>query len=251
MKTLLETKDDFFYINGGIFRELLRKNVFDWLTDVEQALTLDVAYYDGRSGGKPISPLYDRIINNNGEYFQTSGDFPLLTVLDNAFMLTTDTPPLSVLADTVIATYKQKWDKLYDTMVLSQYDALINKRITELRTPDLHVDEEGDKSISVSTSNEGTANEGVFGFNSATAVPSGESADMNVSTTTADAAGNITHYNRHTTGNDTTTAEGIEAEAIQDIIQKEINLLSQNRFLEIVFRDLDSVMVCPFYHLAS
>lgn len=191
---------------------------------------------------------------------------------------------ISVLALTIYKIYSRKWNKLYDTFDLqynpiSNYD--MNERMTNDRTitqyghvitreDDLTHAKSGDDTIEYDSSNERTddlteVQEGeVQGFNSDDYVPSNKDTSTNTGTQTVAKTGtDTTTYNTSETdtGTQTNTESGSDTETRNYLLTRSGNIgvtttqqmIEQERkawefnFVQMVYRDIDTILTIPYY----
>lgn len=250
---LRDTITDLF-LDGGIFKALQPKANMEWLT-ASNSLTYDLDYYS-RSGEKLISPTYKMLLA-----FEEEGKIE-------------DT--LSRLADIILARYTDKWNKVYNSYVKSDYDPLTNTKTTrnrtqkddfnETKTEDTTRDDTSTSNTSTtntedtSINNEGSQDNSVFGFNSSTAVDSdkvinenNQSVDSSVTgssenTSTlkrTDALEGSRDYNKDT--KEDIIVEGLTDESsYQKLLADELEL-RKYIFIKQVYQDIDEVLVLGIY----
>lgn len=169
----------------------------DYIGDSTNAQKLDLMYRDLYSGDKEISPYVERTYSNNEEDIEDTN---------------------LAIAETIKIFFKDKWDKLYNSIVNASYDALSNYDITEVETPDL--------------TTENTTQDNVYGFDSSS--EDGEPKDKKT-------------YVSEYTGTNTTERTGRDGKVTaQKLLEQEINV-RKNLFYEMLFRDLDSILTLRIY----
>ena len=188
------------YIDDGIFSLLQPK--FDWMS-VEDAKTLDLDYYLNH-GQRSISPLYEQLINQQAN----NQDF-------NA---------LNKLVDIIYLKYKDKWNRIYDAYIKSNYKALENYSMIEVEKTNTKV-----------TSTDNTKG-GSYGFNSDVSVP------VNDSNSTSVVEGNGEDNKR-----ELTRSGNIGVTTSQQMLESEIQLRKYN-FYEELFKDVNSVATLSIYN---
>lgn len=224
-------------ITGGIFTDLYNAqsdaHKLPWDTTATPAQELGMYYHLTRSGDRPVTPIM-RLVHDGSI---TRGD----------------------LAKMILVQYADKWARLYNTFAV-EYDPIANVDATESFT-ETHTtqDDTTDNTDHVNglqvTTNAGTtqtAKNDVYGFNSATAVPSDEQGgttttegteahsgtDKDNRTVSATGSHTITHETkRHGNIGVTTTAQLIEGD----------RRLWIDTFFSYVYSDLDKVMVLSVY----
>lgn len=217
----------------------------------ENGQTLDLMYFGNHSGDKETSPLLDKFIEQNG---------------GNAIPEVLTAEQVTTLANILYTRYGVQWDKLYKVLS-AEYNPIENYSMTEEETPDITRTETPNitrgkttsaKSDFTVTTDADTASD-VYGFNSNSPVPQGESNGKSTVTTQGDADKNVTTENETETGTRTeretgkrtlTRSGNIGVTTSQQMLESEIKLWEWN-FYETVFKDVDTVLTVPkynFYH---
>lgn len=257
--------------DGGVFSPM---TIAPWV-DTMTGANLDIAYLDGHSGERFCS----NIINRR---------------LDDSSVLSSDNRTL--ISDILWAMFGTQWTRLWATMKPAEYNPLTNYQMQETmegtenstRTPDLtkgdtgtvqttgqdkrtpNLTRNGTGTVNDNGSSTNTNQNGIWGFNSSTSVPSdmSDGTATNENTTTRDLTEtetgtdttdrtNTDTYNRSytETGTDTTAGTSsrkltrtgnIGTNTFQNLLQQERNLWMYN-FFEQVFKDVDSVLTIPIY----
>lgn len=257
--------------DGGVFSPMVSA---PWV-DTMSGTNLDIAYLDGHSGERYCSNFINHRLNDSD-------------------VLSSDNRTL--IANILWAMFGIQWTRLWATMKPVDYDPLTNYKMEETmegtenstRTPDLTKGDTGtvqttgqDKRTPNLTRNgTGTVNDngsatnnnqnGIWGFNSSTSVPSdmSDGTSTNENTTTRDLTEtetgtdttdhtNTDTYNRSytETGTDTTAGTSsrkltrtgnIGTNTFQNLLQQERNIWMYD-FFEQVFKDVDSVLTIPIY----
>lgn len=257
--------------DGGVFSPMVSA---PWV-DTMSGTNLDIAYLDGHSGERYCS----NFINHR---------------LGDSEVLSSDNRTL--IANILWAMFGIQWARLWATMKPVDYDPLTNYKMEETlegtesstRTPDLTKGDTGTvqttghnkRTTNLTRKGTGTVNDngsatntnqnGIWGFNSSTSVPSdmSDGTSTNENTTTRDLTEtetgtdttdrtNTDTYNRSytETGTDTTAGTSsrnltrtgnIGTNTFQNLLQQERNLWMYN-FFEQVFKDVDSVLTIPIY----
>lgn len=189
--------NNYLITNVGIFNTIKvnYSSVFTWLTQTISE-TLDMDYYLQHSGNKYISPIVDKLYLNN----------------ENTY--------LTKLASLIVLKFGDKWNRLYNTYFLTDYNPLENYNMIE--------DENVNTDISVNTSNDNNT----FGFN--TISTDGVSKDKSSidTNTTGDFDNNYRKLTR--SGN-------IGVTTSQQMLESELKL-RQWDFYSMLMDDVDSVM---------
>lgn len=269
------------WFTKGIFTRLgsLFPEQLPWAN--ENGQTLDQMYFGNHSGDKEASPLIDKFIEQNG---------------GNATPEVLTDDQITTLANILYTRYGVQWDKLYKVLSV-QYDPIENYSMTEEETPDITRTETPDiirtetpnitraetpnitrdkttsaKSDFTVTTNSDTATD-IYGFNSNSPVPKGDSNGNSTVTTHGDAVNNVTTENETETGTRNITETGTRTETetgtrteretgkrslirsgnigvttSQQMLESEIKLWEWN-FYETVFKDVDTVLTVPKYNL--
>lgn len=257
--------------DGGVFSPMTTAPWVETMTGVN----LDIAYLDGHSGERFCS----NIINRR---------------LDDSSVLSSDNRTL--ISNILWAMFGIQWTRLWATMKPVEYNPLTNYQMQETmegtenstRTPDLtkgdtgtvqttgqdkrtpNLTRNGTGTVNDNGSSTNTNQNGIWGFNSSTSVPSdmSDGTATNESTTTRDLTEtetgtditdrtNTDTYNRSYTETGTDTIAGtssrkltrtgnIGTNTFQNLLQQERNLWMYN-FFEQVFKDVDSVLTIPIY----
>lgn len=257
--------------DGGVFSPMVSA---PWV-DTMSGTNLDIVYLDGHSGERYCSNFINHRLNDSN-------------------VLSSDNRTL--IANILWAMFGIQWTRLWATMKPVEYDPLTNYQMQETmegtenstRTPDLTKGDTGtvqttgqDKRTPNLTRNgTGTVNDngsatntnqnGIWGFNSSTSVPSdmSDGTATNENTTTRDLTEtetgtdttdrtNTDTYNRSytETGTDTTAGTSsrkltrtgnIGTNTFQNLLQQERNIWMYD-FFEQVFKDVDSVLTIPIY----
>lgn len=257
--------------DGGVFSPMSNA---PW-SDTMSGTNLDIVYLDGHSGERYCSNFINHRLNDSD-------------------VLSSDNRTL--IANILWAMFGIQWTRLWATMKPVDYDPLTNYKMQETaegeesstRTPDLTKGDTGtvqttgqDKRTPNLTRNgTGTVNDngsvtntnqnGIWGFNSSTSVPSdmSDGTATNENTTTRDLTEtetgtdttdrtNTDTYNRSytETGTDTTAGTSfrkltrtgnIGTNTFQNLLQQERNIWMYD-FFEQVFKDVDSVLTIPIY----
>lgn len=196
-----------------IFYNIYVANVFTWLNE-EKADIYDFLYFHN-SYSKIISFLYEEVINNSSL--------------------------MSVLISSIIERYKDKWNRLYDSLITQQYNPLENYSMEESEKSKVaNVD-----SVKSNSSDSGTANStnDNYGFNSITAQPATKS-----TTTTSATSTNNVDGTKTTDSDKTLTRKGnIGVTTSQQMLESEVILRNKYLFQDIIFKDLDDILMLDIY----
>lgn len=203
---------------------------------------LDMEYIT-HSGNKTLSPL---------------GRYVLDTPLPDGFGT-----PIEQLCTIIHKKFNNKWTRIYKALVDTEYDALNNIDYTEQKTGDntdtttfdTNVEDTGEIGThEVTTRNEETSDD-VYGFNSTSPVGDSYSNDNISETIIGDKDKNTNHNVQAKTGteskvfgiDETITKSGRWYGNPAEYIDKEIDMRLRHNFIEIVFKDVDSLLACPLY----
>lgn len=200
----------------GIFHQLATSELFSFINDDNKS-TLDVDYYLSHSGLKLISNLYCNIER-----------------------LYPDDNPLTHLSSIIIERFQDKWLRIYNALILTDYKPLDNYNMVEVETPDLEEHRVTKVDSKVTTNSK--IND--YGFNSTSPV------GVSDNTNTIEGVGDnnktddtITH-----TGERTLTRSGnIGVTTSQQMLESELKLRALNNMRDIIFHDVDSVLCLSIY----
>ena len=257
--------------DGGVFSPMVSA---PW-DDTMSGANLDILYLDGHSGERYCSNFINHRLNDSD-------------------VLSSDNRTL--IANILWAMFGIQWTRLWATMKPVDYDPLTNYKMEETvegtesstRTPDLTKGDTGTvqttgqdkrtpnltKTNTGTVKNDGSATNtnqnGIWGFNSSTSVPSdtsdgtatnentttGNLSETETGTDTTDRT-NTDTYNRSYTETCTDTTAGtssrkltrtgnIGTNTFQNLLQQERNIWMYD-FFEQVFKDVDSVLTIPIY----
>ena len=190
----------------GIFK-LLQANDFDFLPTEETSLPvkLDLIYYYQHSGSKRLAPFYYKLYKSYDNGTRTEAEINALVMAN--------------IANSVALIYGDKWTKLYNSLVVAQYDAINNYDITEVETPDL--------------TTETTTQDNTYGFDST--AEDGEPRDKRSLVSTE-------------TGENTKTRVGRDGRVTpQKLLEQEL-VVRENLFYDILFSDIDSMLALKIYN---
>lgn len=189
--------------------------IFPWLT-LQFAISLDKVYYLSHSGQKLISRTYQTL----REYYKSQDES------------TYESMARGQLCAMLIDKFANSWNRIYNALVESEYKPLDNYNMVQEETPDItHT-----KNVkqNVTTKNDG------YGFNSTSAVPQTES---NIS---GDAEENE-EINTESGKRTLTRSGNIGVTTSQQMLQSELDLRSQNHFMDIIMNDTDSILCLLAY----
>ena len=226
-------------INGetvGIFIDMITSD--DIYSSIKYELCL--GYYLERSGDKPISLPYQRLINLN------------------------IAEPASVIGKICRNKFKEKWSKQYLALISEQYNPLIefekqediNRDNTDTTTYNTQIHSTGSRANKSTTSyNDEEAND-VYGFNSVSPVGSDTSATNYTETVTGLAEDNTTDSNENKTGSDTKNYKDKENKvatgrnnSAAELLDKELDMRNRQIFFDIVYYDIDSIATSGVYDI--
>lgn len=197
---LAQTNDDPF--TKGIFHALKSKNAFNWLKDTETE-GLDLEYYWNKSGAKYISPLFEKLYQK-----EVSG------TIESA---------LSYLADILIRKYEDKWNRLYNALVNTDYNPIDNYLVEETENVGTKVE----------VTSEGDAD--TYAFNDENPTPTQKATSKQVSQ--GDLEDNVRQL--HKRGN-------IGVTSTQQMLSQEIDLRKWNFYVSLM-TDIDDTLCTSLY----
>ena len=228
----------------GILVKLYQSNEFDFLNDLELARTLNIEYYKSHSGLKYISNLYENLINDELSSFERvivvddeNNDF---IMIDNDYIGVDRVPDvLNDLSNIIIAKFKDKWIKSYNAL-MTNYKPLENYSMIEEETPDL-VDTRTTKS---KTKMKTTITNDKSGYNSSSYSPY----DKSISELEGDDTNNVSEDKLTRTGKRTLERSGnIGVTTSQQKLISEIELRDRYIFIDMMFKDIDSILCLSIY----
>lgn len=198
---------------NGMFDE--EEPIFPWLTK-DFAIALDKNYYLSHSGQKWISHTFQTI----RDYFKSQDETTYEQMARNQ------------LGDMIISKFANSWNRIYSALVETQYKPLENYDMEQTETPD--ITHKKNIKQSITTSND------VYGFNSVSKVPQSES---NISGDKLDNEEESTE-----TGTRGLTRHGnIGVTTSQQMLISELDLRTQNHFMNIIMDDVDSILCLLTY----
>lgn len=106
IKTLIDVFPEWY--NGAIFSELVENYEVPWRS-LNNGLSMDIEYFGNKSGGRIISPLVERLLNEEGELTEANK---------------------TVLLNIIFNRYRESWGKLWDA-ITATYSPLENYNLTE------------------------------------------------------------------------------------------------------------------------
>lgn len=191
--------NDYLDTNNGIIKTIQTKNVFTWLSS-DDADVLDLEYYINHSYDKYISLLTNKLYEDN------------------------ETTYLSKLADVIILRFKDKWNKLWNAVVSSDYNPIENYSMIE--------DENVASKITSSSDNSNN----IFGFNTT----SDDGIEQNKGSISGTTEGLFDDNHRQLT-----RSGNIGVTTSQQMIESEIELRKWN-FYQSMMNDIDAVMCLAY-----
>ena len=198
----------------GIFNKIFsidNAGTLQWLTE-DVSKQLDKTLYLQYSSEKRISDYMERMIK-----YEDDG-------------LIADA--LTEIAKVIIERFTNKWNRLYNALVVATYEPIENYNMEEKETPDLT----RTKNVKTSVKQEN----GIYGFNSATPNPQTESVTSGEKLDNEETEKN--------TGTKTLTRHGnIGVTTNQQILTQEVELRNRTNFYNILFDDVDSIMCLLVY----
>lgn len=243
IRQTLTTQQTLDLINGetvGMFNTIILDD------DAYSSLRYDLClgYYMDRSGDKPISQTFRRLI-------QLKNENPSLT----------ETPD-NLIGKVIRNKFAEKWTKQYITLIEDQYNPIndyehietTTKNNTDTTTYDTTVENDGNRGFKTSTTFSDTDTDNIYGFNSSSAVPSNSSQSSSTETVTGDKNSNTSHNTETKSGSDARNFQANETKTIKgrnkssaELIDKELDMRNRQIFFDIVFTDIDSVATIGVY----
>lgn len=188
MKPILTDLYQKWMSDGELFTMMGVRHVTPWAEETDGKV-LDLEYFGNRSGSKIVAPLLEKMLTEAGLSDEAKQN----------------------IVDLIWIRFGRNWTKLWETLTV-EYNPIENYRMTEKGK----IDHDGDQ------------NNGVYGFNSTSAVPSGTGHDEYIDNTELTRSGNI----------------GVTTS--QQMIQSERDLWVW-KFFEQVFQDVDTVLSIDVY----
>lgn len=195
---------------------------------------IDSFYIDGHSGDKYITPFVMKHMIN--------GKLPQASV--------------NILAGTIKQIYKPTWERLWE-IYIAEYNPLENYNMHEVTTAKESGKEIMDRthagsnvSVSEADDSENTTQNSVYAFNSAASVPSAESKqNSKVTTTTTPGASDKEQksFDQRQTETTVDRSGNIGVTSAMDMLSQGLELWKSFGFWEVVFSDLDNVLVLDVY----
>lgn len=197
---------------------------FDWLSQANADI-LDIEYYLNHSGEKFIAPMFEKLLNLTGV---------------NA---------MNQLAKIIINKFSDKWNKLFEAFIESEYEPLENYSMEEVEKPQITKESTENTKTKIETSTENDITEAkVHGFNSVDGVPSGSTERNGVVKVEGGADDNEVHRVDTEKGKRERTRHGnIGVTTSQQLLQSEIELRSNYNFVQMLYKDVDSVLTLLIY----
>ena len=211
------------WLTSGIFSRILTlyPERFEWL-DATLAPILDIEYFGNYSGGKIISVLLDKFVDEDNE--------------------TISSDDKNVIAQIIVNLYGDKWAHLYDA-ITAEYNPINNYDMTQTETPNIT---KTNKAKTKTTINNDMGSK-TYGFNSSEGVPQADTSTEATQTVEGDLDVNKTNNIETETGTRTLTRSGnIGVTTSQQMIESEISLRQWN-FYKSCFDDIDDVMTARYY----
>lgn len=245
----LSQSDRYSLITGGVvgvFNSMILPT--DLFYDVTSDLCL--SYYTAKSGSKTISPTYNRIIEmcNEVEYsdFITIDGLNFYTKDNLMFVIyegEAPNTPENIIGKIIRSKYIDKWNRVYTSLIMTQYDVLTNFKKKYIKTGDISdnnskdtldtrigedtdtitynskTEYDGKTGTKETVSTETTNNDGVYGFNSNSVVNRDYGSENSVVSTVGNANDNTQHNLTSKTGEDTKHYGKNETLTSKDIIK--------------------------------
>lgn len=240
-------------ISNGFFQVYADRHNNEYIT-AENGLILDIDYYFSHSGEKWVSPLYikwDQMLDEDSPYY-----------IEGLNCLAIDK-----IVDIVYTRYHEKWDKIYNALLVQDYNFLNNYGFSESHTETTTEDNVITHEIDEDTSYHGTSatdtnlrtenNNTTYGFNSSVGVPTDDSVEVttgssndnittNNNTGTKDAT-NVDTEDKGGTRNYSKTITGYKDLEPEEAIESEITLRNKHIFYEIIMKDVDAIFTLQIY----
>ena len=206
----------------GIFSEMFKTN--DPFYSL--AYPICVGYYTSHSGNKPVAPIYQHML----DFIKEKGD-----ITEDQYLTFTN----SVLGKDIIRPmFIDKWTRIYNLLSRDDYDPLKSYNIKDTITYDTSVNT-GTKET---TQSDNDTNFDTYGFNSETPVGANNTTNKVSETVTGD----INDNKQTKTGTETTVHDGYDRTPA-NLVKAELNMRATNIFIDIVYKDIDTVATLLIY----
>lgn len=206
----------------GIFSEMFKpEDPFYSL-----AYPICVGYYTTHSANKPVAPIYQIIL----DFIKEKGD-----IQEDQYLILTNT---TLGLDIIRPMFIDKWTRTYNLLLRNDYDPLNSYKIKDTITYDTTINT-GTKET---TESDNDINVDTYGFNSETPV----GADSTSNRVSETVTGDINDNKQIKTGTETTDHEGYDRTPA-NLIKAELNMRATNIFIDIVYKDIDTVATLLIY----
>ena len=203
------------------YHKYVTENVYSWYDN-----SLDFDYLYSHSGDKLISPLVYKLLEDDKTITETN---------------------LNKIVEIVKTRYLDKWNKLYQALVVTPYNPIENYSMVEVETPNITKSYHREQSVNLEVKDDGENNSSVYAFNSSSAQPSGKVELDNTRTTSGDVDDNYQDGNDTETGTREKTRSGnIGVTTTQQMLEQEIEIKKHN-FYDIVYEDVDNIIALDIY----
>lgn len=216
----------------NVFDDVFSNGIFDALEtfdvpwkNIVDASVLDFEYFGNISGRKRISPLISKLLEKDNT-----------TVLSNE--------RVAQLAEMLYSINHENWAREWATLLV-EYNPVNNYDMTETSTETTERDASQSNTGTQEIESNDTTNNGVYGFNSETAVNSDETTETGNTTRTDNLSQSLSDDSTitrelHRSGN-------IGVTTTQQMLQSERELYTWNFFYKIVFPTLDKILTLSLY----
>lgn len=224
----------FDYRLKDIFKTFVDSNKFI-LKKLNDLQTEDLAWYDdildfdylySHSGDKLISPLVYKLLEEDKTILETN---------------------INKIVTIVSTRYLDKWNKLFQALVVADYNPIENYNMYEKETPDITKTYHREQNTNLEVKDDGENNSSVYAFNSVSAKPSGKVEVDNTRTTSGDVDDNYQDGEDTETGTRELERSGnIGVTTTQQMLEQEIEIKKHN-FYDIVYEDIDNIIALEIY----
>ena len=249
-------------MSNTLFTEVSKLGNIDFLT-TDVAGILDFEYFNVHSYSKYVLPFVDALKESQPDNY------------------------IQQIAKIVNLKFKDKWQKLYDVLIGTEYVPINNYQESETETPNITKTKEGTnsdtrtgseniESTEISSQKEGTdvtttgdnqQDNLIYGFNSNVGVGDTERSDNSSSNISGNKEDNTIDINKtdtsektknettqHSinesekeTGTRTYERSGLKGGSYQELIEKEVNLKNRYNLFNILYQDVDSIIALMTY----
>lgn len=220
----------------GVLEYAVANGYIDFL-DSKKAIAFDSEYFYGRSGDKNLSALSERFCSNIKTGIEVIDDVGRLVVdADGNLVVYSEESESEIqkLWELVCNRYCSKWQRLSDILNI-EYNPIDNIKWSETTSTDTGTVKSHSKDTSSS------ANDSIYGFNSTSAVPSGEGESK--SSESGESSGKTTKEFIRTMQGKT---DKYASKSYTNLIDNEF-ALRERQLIDTIFKDMDEMLASRLY----